>query len=149
MGCLAYDAARMSQHHHSQKSTQLQKLQERKAALDQKKAALNARIRDLETKGRHQERKSDTRRKIIIGALAMEYMRLNRAFSDALWPLLDQYVTREQDRELLNAYLTAVALPRLPAGEKADTARKASMLACCKENRATREAHGPVVASAS
>jgi hypothetical protein len=67
---------------------QIQHLQE------QKKAA--------EAQQREADRKADTRRKILIGALALEHWEKNRdsEFSRVLHRLADEYVTRPHDRAL-------------------------------------------------
>ena len=38
----------------------------------------------------------------------------NSAFTKTLWPLLDEYVTRQHDRDLLNGYFKTVGLDELP-----------------------------------
>lgn len=62
--------------------------------LEQKKAA--------EAQQREAERKADTRRKILIGALALEHWEKNREseFGKVLHRLADEYVTRPHDRAL-------------------------------------------------
>lgn len=89
---------------------------ERLKKLRDKKAALEAQIRDLTSRERQQERKDDTRRKIILGAFALEHLEKNRDshFTKTLLPLLDEYVTRQQDRDLLNARLEPLGLAPLP-----------------------------------
>jgi hypothetical protein len=49
-----------------------------------------------------QERKDDTRRKIIAGAVALEYAEQNAGFAAELAALLNQCVTRPQDRALFD-----------------------------------------------
>lgn len=90
--------------------------------LKDKKAAIDAQIRDLAARERHQQRKDDTRRKIIIGALALEHLEKNKesAFARTLLPLLDEYVGRSQDRQLLNAHFETVGLPQLPINDSRD-----------------------------
>jgi hypothetical protein len=65
------------------------------------------------------ERKADTRRKIIAGALALEHLGKNKdsAFTRVLWPLFDEYITRPQDRALMNDYFLEVGLKPLPMPE--------------------------------
>ncbi len=97
-------------------SKRLQQLRDKLADLDQSRAEVKARLKDAETKEQQQERKRDARRKIIIGAHALEHMVKNRdsAFTATLWPILDEYVTRPQDRKLLNEYFETVGLKALP-----------------------------------
>ena len=105
-------------------SSRLQKLRD-------KKAQLEAQIKDAAARERQQYRKDDTRRKIILGAFALEHLEKNKnsAFAKTLLPLLDEYVTRAQDRDLLNAHFKTLGLPDLsplapsPANESASKDR--------------------------
>lgn len=49
---------------------------------------------------RTRERKLDTRRKIVAGAIALETMKRNPSFAAAFRDLLNTYVTRDEDRVL-------------------------------------------------
>lgn len=62
--------------------------------LEQKKA--------LEARQRDADRKAETRRKVIVGALALEHFEKNpeSQFAKVLVRLLDEYVTRPHDRAL-------------------------------------------------
>lgn len=84
--------------------------------LRDKQSQLQAQIRSLAARERQQERKNDTRRKVILGAFMLEHMAKNRSsvFTKTLLPLLDEYVTRPQDRQLLNAHFEAIGLDKLP-----------------------------------
>lgn len=77
--------------------------------LRQLQTRLAARIKDLEARERQKSRKHDTRRKVIAGALALHHMEKNpaSAFARTLARLLDEYVTKPQERPLF-------ALPPLP-----------------------------------
>ena len=76
--------------------------------LRQKRAQLDAQIKDAEARARQQSRKDDTRRKIIVGALAIEHMTTHpgSTFALKLAELIDTYVTKPSDRSLLNALLS-------------------------------------------
>jgi hypothetical protein len=79
------------------KLQQLQKQRDQiQARIDRQRALLKS-----------QERKADTRRKIIAGALALEHAEINSSFGAQLHKLLNEYVTRPDDRALFN-------LPPLP-----------------------------------
>lgn len=80
----------------------LQKLRDKKAQID-------AKIQKLASQHRAQERKLDTRRKIIAGALALHHAAKNPddPFSRKLFRLLDEYVTKPYERNLFG-------LPPLP-----------------------------------
>ena len=58
-----------------------------------KKQKLNATINGV-------ERKKDTRRKIIAGALALEHGKKDATFSHKLNALIDEYVTAANERAL-------------------------------------------------
>lgn len=70
----------------------------------QKRSQLDARIEATRARLRQQRRKQDTRRKIIVGAIAMEHADQgnDREFAATLFRLLNRYVTRPADRALLD-----------------------------------------------
>jgi multidrug resistance efflux pump len=72
--------------------------------LKAKKAKLDAQIKQAESRARSQRRKDDTRRKILIGAVIKEHIEMHPdgKFAEAVHTLLDRYVTRPNDRQLLN-----------------------------------------------
>ena len=70
------------------------------AELELRAAQVKARIQKERAKLQGAERKRDTRRKIIAGALALEHAPTDKAFNDTLQRLLGEYVTRAEDREL-------------------------------------------------
>lgn len=69
------------------------------------------RVQKYEAKTKERERKLDTRRKIITGALALEHMMFDGIYALKLKALIDEYVTRDQDRALFD-------LPPLPDDDK-------------------------------
>ena len=79
---------------------------ERIAAKEKKLSQLQAQIASEKARIRTQERKDDTRRKIIAGALALEHKDVE--FEATMRRLLDQYVIKPSDRALFD-------LPPLPA----------------------------------
>ncbi len=91
--------------------TPQQKLDE----LQEKKAQLEALIQKERAKVRTAERKQDTRRKIIAGALALEHAEINPEFGAELDRILRKYVTRPHERALFD-------LPMLPDQETPSTA---------------------------
>ena len=70
------------------------------AELEAKKSQLDARIQKKRAAVRTRQRKLDTRRKIIAGALALEHASIDKAFGAALSKLLNEHVTRPDDRKL-------------------------------------------------
>jgi hypothetical protein len=74
--------------------------QDRLARLKEQRSQLDARIRDIEARQRQEERKRDTRRKIIAGALALEHASRDPGFAAVLRNLSARHVTRPSDRAL-------------------------------------------------
>lgn len=72
---------------------------ERIAELKQQEAQIRVRLARETAKLRDQERKDDTRRKIIVGALALEHQ--DGEFQATLTRLLHQYV-KASDRRLFD-----------------------------------------------
>lgn len=70
------------------------------AELEAKEAQLKARIQDVRSQVKAKERKQDTRRKIIAGALALEHADTDPEWSSKLNRLLSRYVKRAEDRAL-------------------------------------------------
>ena len=97
--------------------------------LKAKKEQIDARIKNLESKERLKQKKQDTRRKILIGAMVTEQMGKNETTKSKILASLDGFLTRPMDRELFG-------LPEKPKsqnpppiksqGEKADDAPKKS-----------------------
>ena len=73
---------------------QLEKLKQLKA----QKQAVEARER---TKQKEQERKDDTRRKILLGSYLIKKME-NEANKEKILAELNEYLTEERDRKLFN-----------------------------------------------
>ena len=74
--------------------------EEKLQSLEQKEAHLKAQISKTRAVVKGQQRKRDTRRKIIAGALALEHADQDERFGQALKRLLEQHVTRPEDRKL-------------------------------------------------
>jgi len=72
--------------------------------LQRQRAVIDAQMRALEARKKQAERKADTRRKVIAGALALEHFTANRdgEFGRVLFQLLDEYVVRPYDRALFD-----------------------------------------------
>jgi hypothetical protein len=82
---------------------------ERKAALLEKKKALEAQLRDLAARESAASRKLDTRRKIVLGGAVMAHCAHDSAFADAVRNALRSALTNERDKELLADWLKAGA----------------------------------------
>jgi hypothetical protein len=77
--------------------------------LRERRAQLDAQLRALEARNKQAERKADTRRKVIAGALALEHFGANRdsEFARIMFRLLDEYVVRPHDRALFEVLVNA------------------------------------------
>ena len=74
---------------------QLEKLKQLKA----KQQAIEAREK---TKQKEQERKDDTRRKILLGSYLIKKMQSNEANKEKILLELNEYLTENRDRQLLD-----------------------------------------------
>lgn len=74
---------------------QLEKLKQLKA----QKQAIEARER---AKQKEQDRKDDTRRKILLGSYLIKKMESNEANKEKILADLNEYLTEERDRKLFN-----------------------------------------------
>ncbi len=81
---------------------------EKIADLEQQEARIKAQLQREKAKLREAERKRDTRRKIIAGAVALEHAEQNQAFRQELWDVLDRVVKKADQRDVLG-------LPPVPA----------------------------------
>ncbi len=79
-------------------------LPERIAGLEEQLRVLKARQQRLLARERRltsqRERREDTRRKILIGAMILEHIEQGRYSREALKAALDRFVTRDADRAL-------------------------------------------------
>jgi hypothetical protein len=84
---------------------QIRAQQERLQKAEQRRARERRRLQRLQQQLSENERKRDTRRKILVGALVLEYADRMEEQGDATWQrwldeLLDQRLTQDDDREL-------------------------------------------------
>lgn len=82
-------------------------------ALKAKKAQIDARISALNARRQKEAKRLDTRRKVVAGAIALEHCEHDPNFKELLGSLLDRFLTRPVDRELF-VELFGIA-PTLPA----------------------------------
>jgi hypothetical protein len=68
--------------------------------LMKKREALNARIRQEQIRAAATERKADTRRKVLAGALALEWAAEDAEFSARFMAKLSRFLVRDADRAL-------------------------------------------------
>ena len=74
-------------------TTRLAKLEERRKQID-------AQTQQIKAREQQQERKRDTRRKILIGAAVLERVKNGRWSEDRLRVMMDECLTKEIDRRL-------------------------------------------------
>lgn len=72
--------------------------QEKIADLQKRKAQIDAQLRRERSRAKEEQRKQDTRRKIIAGAIALEHK--DPHFRDTMKRLIAELVTRPEDRAL-------------------------------------------------
>jgi len=80
-------------------------LDERIAALKEREKQTQARLADLVSRQKAQDRKLETRRKVVIGAAVLAHAEHDPAFAAALRQALRAGVTRETDKKLLADWL--------------------------------------------
>ncbi len=89
--------------------------------LHQQREALAARIRREEARERERMRKTDTRRKILAGAIVLEHAGHDAAFKADLDALLARFLRRDDDRVLFGLEpLPAEAVPATGADDTGD-----------------------------
>ena len=84
-----------------QRKTDAEKLE----ALRKKEAALKARIAAIEHKGKAQDRKDDTRFKIIVGGALLADAAIHDDTAQMIETVLARAVTLDRDREFIKAML--------------------------------------------
>ena len=61
-----------------------------------------AQLKDLDAREKVKERKRETRRKIIVGALVLQHSAINDNFKMTIDRLINDHVTSSTDRDLFN-----------------------------------------------
>ena len=79
--------------------------------LKEQQEKLKARIINIENREKTQERKRDTRRKILIGSYYLEKARENNSMEE-IKSLMDTFLTRNSDRILFNLEQIADLSPK-------------------------------------
>jgi hypothetical protein len=75
------------------------------AVLKKKEQQLKAKIAEIEAKEKTEERKRDTRRKIIVGGAVLAHAALHPAFAEELKGVLKLAVTRDRDRDTIKDFV--------------------------------------------
>lgn len=95
---------------------------EQLAALQKKEAELKARKKVLKSKISSEERKQDTRRKIIVGSVLIAHAEKNAEFAGWLAKFLNRALTKSQDRTLLADLLSIpIHVPQMGANSDQTT----------------------------
>lgn len=97
--------------------------------LRQQQEELLRKIRAEESRLKDQSRKDDTRRKIIVGAIALAHRERNPQFGKLLDEALDLFVEADKDRELLGLSVKIAPLSQTP-----DTQTSESVIALPSES---------------
>ncbi len=92
------------------------------AALKESERQTQARLAALLARQKTEERKRDTRRKIVVGGAGLTHAALHPAFAEALRDVLRAAVTRDIDRTLLADWLGDDAGPANGEGEASSPA---------------------------
>ena len=69
--------------------------------LKEQRDKINARIQAAEARSKTNERKTDTRRKILVGSYYLDQARENNQLGEVK-KLMDKYLTRPSDRKLFD-----------------------------------------------
>ena len=73
--------------------------------LIEKRNAVNARIKREQTKLKSDERRSDTRRKVLAGAAVLEWAKRDYEFSRQFVAELNRFLVRDADRAIFGLQL--------------------------------------------
>lgn len=90
-------------------------ISERLASIKAQQEKLAAKERQLEAKDRSEQRKRETRRKIVVGAAVLTAIEKDPAFAHSVMRILAASVGRAQDKEVIADLLPPVS--PLPANE--------------------------------
>lgn len=70
--------------------------------LEQQRAALDAKIKAAKARQKAQDRKTETRRKVLAGAAVLYRAETDKAYNAELLKLLDNFLTRDDERALFD-----------------------------------------------
>lgn len=84
--------------------------EEKLKKLEERQDQLRAQIQKLKAREATEERKRDTRRKVVLGAVLLEMVKSGEWSEEKLRGLLDRKLTRPRDRELFDLALESQGL---------------------------------------
>lgn len=76
------------------------KAADRLAKLEEQRARINAEIQRVRAREQQQERKNETRRKVLVGAMILAKVNSSEWPEDRLMAAMDAYLERDHDRAL-------------------------------------------------
>jgi len=76
-------------------------IEQRLEQLKQKKEHLAAQIQKIENSKKSKERKTDTRKKILVGSYYLDKAKKENTYDDIV-QIMDEYLTRDSDRKIFN-----------------------------------------------
>ena len=108
-------------------------------ALIEKRRKIEAQLKALDARDREQQRKDDTRRKIILGGLVMAEIEDDASLRETIRKLIEEKAS-EKDRGLLADFLASVAATPMTEVAKPQEAQGETPMAQPPQNPTTSEA---------
>ena len=110
----------------TKRKTLEEKRKEIKAANDKKLAQIDNQIKAIKARERNQERKNDTRRKIIAGALVLEHTAKNPQsdFAKKIHSLINEYTIDDKSRRLFDLDPLPEAEQKMRKAQNANARKK-------------------------
>lgn len=71
-------------------------------ALTEKRDQINAQIQAIKAREKAQQRKDDTRRKVLIGSVVLQMLKTGEMPEERLIKILDKHLNKQRDRELFD-----------------------------------------------
>lgn len=100
-----------------------------------KREQINAQIQKARARQNAQERKEETRRKILLGALVKEMMKKGELDENLILKRLEGFLTREIDRKLFDFPAKGEAKEKQPTQSQPRKTRAASSKKAAQENQ--------------
>lgn len=69
-------------------------------ALTEKRDQINAQIQAIKAREKEQQRKDDTRRKVLIGSVVLKMLKTGEMPEERLNTILDKHLDKQRDRDL-------------------------------------------------
>ena len=85
--------------------------------LTKRRDQITAQIQALKAREQAEERKRDTRRKILIGAAVQDRVKQGRWPEERLLAMMDEFLTKDMDRQLFNLPSPGAAVTTATPGD--------------------------------